>query len=201
VAVDDHLRTTAEHVWAAGDVAGSPQFTHASWNDYRILKLNPTGGDAAVTGRLVPYTVFTSPGLARVGVTEAQARDQGRPVEVAKIAVAAIPRAKTLHETTGIWRAVVDAETDQILGAALLGHHAGEVISVLQMASSHRPGQTNAGTGAQRMTVRTASIKVWTPSSTPGHEGVASRTTREPPGRPGGGGSKIARWCARARYR
>ena len=134
VLVDDHLRTTADHVWAAGDVAGSPQFTHASWNDFRILKANLTGGDAVTTGRLVPYTVFITPELARVGLTESEARAQGRRIRVARIPVAAIPRAKTLHETVGMWKAVVDADTEQILGVALLGHDAGEVVSVIQMA-------------------------------------------------------------------
>jgi probable pyridine nucleotide-disulfide oxidoreductase len=134
IQVDDHLRTTADHVWAAGDVAGTPQFTHASWNDFRILKENLDDGDAATRGRLVPYTVFITPELARVGSTETQARAQGHRVAVGKIGVSAIPRGKTLHDTTGTWKAVVDADTDLILGAALLGHNAGEVISTLQMA-------------------------------------------------------------------
>jgi pyruvate/2-oxoglutarate dehydrogenase complex dihydrolipoamide dehydrogenase (E3) component len=134
VGVDDHLRTSAEHTWAAGDVAGSPQFTHASWNDFRILRQNLTGGDAVTTGRLVPYTVFITPELARVGMTETEARAQGRPVRVARLRPEAIPRSKTLHETVGLWKAVVDAENDQILGAALLSHDAGEVIAAVQMA-------------------------------------------------------------------
>jgi pyruvate/2-oxoglutarate dehydrogenase complex dihydrolipoamide dehydrogenase (E3) component len=134
IRVDDHLRTTADHVWAAGDVAGTPQFTHASWNDFRILKANLDDGDAATRGRLVPYAVFITPELARVGSTETQARAQGHRVAVGKIGVSAIPRGKTLHDTTGTWKAVVDADTDLILGAALLGHNAGEVISTLQMA-------------------------------------------------------------------
>ncbi|MEV0695723.1 FAD-dependent oxidoreductase [Streptomyces sp. NPDC050388] len=134
VAVDNHLRTTADHVWAAGDVAGSPQFTHASWNDFRILRANLTGRDAATTGRLVPYTVFITPELARVGLTETEARAQGHDVKVARLQVSAIPRAKTLNDTVGTWKAVVDAETGQILGAALLGHNAGEVIAAVQMA-------------------------------------------------------------------
>ncbi len=132
--VDDHLHTTADHVWSAGDVAGSPQFTHASWNDFRILKANLDHGDAVTRGRIVPYTIFITPELARVGMTEAQARDQGRNVAIGKIPVSAIPRTKTLHDTTGTWKAVVDADTDLILGGALLGHNAGEVISTLQMA-------------------------------------------------------------------
>jgi pyruvate/2-oxoglutarate dehydrogenase complex dihydrolipoamide dehydrogenase (E3) component len=134
VAVDDHLRTSAEHVWAAGDVAGSPQFTHASWHDFRILKTNLTGGDTVTTGRLVPYTVFVTPELARVGMTETEARRTGRRVAVARIPASSIPRAKTLHDTTGSWKAVVDTDTDRIIGAALLGHNAGDVISTLQVA-------------------------------------------------------------------
>jgi pyruvate/2-oxoglutarate dehydrogenase complex dihydrolipoamide dehydrogenase (E3) component len=134
VRVDDHLRTTADHVWAAGDVAGSPQFTHASWNDFRILKANLNHDDQVTRGRIVPYTVFITPELARVGMTEIQARAEGHNIAVSKIAVAAIPRAKTLHDTTGTWKVVVDADTELILGSALLGHNAGEVISTLQMA-------------------------------------------------------------------
>jgi probable pyridine nucleotide-disulfide oxidoreductase len=140
--VDEHLRTTAEHVWAAGDVAGSPQFTHASWHDFRILKANLTGGDAVTTGRLVPYTVFVIPELARIGLTETQARAEGRAVTVARLDVAAIPRAKTLRETTGRWKVLIDRETDEILGAALLGHEAGEVLAAVQMSMlGHLPYQ------------------------------------------------------------
>ena len=134
VVVDAHLRTTAAHVWAAGDVAGSPQFTHASWNDFRVLRANLTGAEATTTGRIVPYTVFITPELARVGLSETEARAQGRDVKVARLAVSAIPRAKTLREPIGEWKAVVDAETDEILGASLLGHEAGEVVAVVQMA-------------------------------------------------------------------
>ncbi|MBQ0924251.1 dihydrolipoyl dehydrogenase family protein [Saccharopolyspora endophytica] len=134
IAVDDHLRTTADHVWAAGDVAGSPQFTHASWNDFRVLRANLAGRDAVTAGRLVPHTVFTTPELARVGLTETEARAQGHDVRVARLPVTAIPRAKTSHDSVGVWKAVVDAATDQILGAALLGNNAGEVISAVQMA-------------------------------------------------------------------
>jgi probable pyridine nucleotide-disulfide oxidoreductase len=134
VVVDEHLRTTAANTWAAGDVAGSPQFTHVSWHDFRILRENLTGGDGTITERLVPYTVFTTPELARVGMTETDARARGHRVRVATLPAAAIPRAKTLHDTVGVWKAVVDADTDRILGAALLSHNAGEVITAIQMA-------------------------------------------------------------------
>lgn len=142
VVTDGHLRTTAEHVWAAGDVAGSPQFTHASWNDFRIIKANLTGGDAVTTGRLVPYTVFLTPELARIGLTETQAHAEGREVTVARLGVAAIPRAKTVRETAGHWKVVIDDATDEILGASLLGHESGEVLAALQMAMlGHLPYQ------------------------------------------------------------
>lgn len=134
VVVDDHRRTTAEHVWAAGDVAGGPQFTHASWNDFRIIRVNLTGGDAVTTGRLVPFTIFITPELSRIGLTETQARAEGRAVTVARLDVAAIPRAKTLRETVGQWKAVIDDDTDEILGVALLGHESGEVLTAVHMA-------------------------------------------------------------------
>ena len=89
---------------------------------------------AETRGRLVPYTVFVTPELARVGLTEREARAQGYRVKVARLPVAAVPRAKTLHETAGTWKVVVDADTDLILGAALLGDGSGEVISAVQVA-------------------------------------------------------------------
>jgi hypothetical protein len=134
VAVDEQLRTSADHVWAAGDVAGSPQFTHASWNDFRVIKSNLTGGNAVTTGRLVPYTVFTTPELARVGLTETEARAKGYDVRIARIDVASIPRTKTLHNKIGAWKAVINAQTDRILGVALFGDGSGEVVSAVQMA-------------------------------------------------------------------
>lgn len=134
VSVDEHLRTTAAGVWAAGDVAGSPQFTHASWNDYRILKANLAGGALSTKDRLVPYCVFITPELGRVGLTEAEARAAGHNIRVARMPVSAIPRARTIGELDGTWKAVVDRGTDLILGAALFGAEASEVIGVVQMA-------------------------------------------------------------------
>ncbi|PWR11901.1 mercuric reductase [Micromonospora acroterricola] len=134
VVVDEYLRTSAERTWAAGDVAGTPQFTHASLDDYRIIRANLAGEQRSTAGRLIPYTVFTTPELARVGLTETEARRAGYDVQVAHLPVAAIPRARTLRQTTGMWKAVVDAATDRILGVALLGAEAGEVITSVQLA-------------------------------------------------------------------
>ncbi|MFC4017754.1 dihydrolipoyl dehydrogenase family protein [Micromonospora sp. GCM10011542] len=134
ILVDEYLRTTAERTWAAGDVAGTPQFTHASLDDYRIIRANLAGEQRSTAGRLIPYTVFTTPELARVGLTETEAREAGYDVLVAHLPVAAIPRARTLRQTEGRWKAVIDADTDRILGVALLGAESGEVITAVQLA-------------------------------------------------------------------
>ncbi|MES9536649.1 FAD-dependent oxidoreductase [Actinomadura sp. NPDC000600] len=134
VDVDEHLATTAPHTWAAGDVAGSPQFTHASLDDYRILKENMAGGSRSTKDRLVPRTTFLSLDLAHVGLTEREARRLGHPVKIARLPVSAIPRARTTGETRGLWKAVVHADTDRILGATLLGPETGETITTVQTA-------------------------------------------------------------------
>ncbi|ALV46454.1 mercuric reductase [Arthrobacter alpinus] len=138
VRVDDFLHTTAEGVWAAGDVAGTPQFTHASWNDFRILKANlaagPDGTLQSTRDRLIPYCVFTTPELGRVGLSAAQARASGHDIRLARMPVSAIPRARTVGHLDGVWQAVVERGTDQILGVSLLGHDSSEVIAVVQMA-------------------------------------------------------------------
>ncbi|MFC4529950.1 dihydrolipoyl dehydrogenase family protein [Sphaerisporangium dianthi] len=134
VKVDDRLATSAPHTWAVGDVAGSPQFTHVSLDDYRILKANLAGGDRRTTGRLVPWNLFTDPELARVGLTETRARAAGMDVRVAKLPVAAIPRARTMRDTRGLWKAIVDRRSERILGVALLGPESSEVLTVVQTA-------------------------------------------------------------------
>lgn len=139
VRVDEYLHTTAEGVWAAGDVAGSPQFTHASYDDYRVLKSSlatphSTGQRRTTTGRLIPYCVFTTPELARVGLSERQAREAGYDVRIARMPVTAIPRARTVGHLEGFWKAVVDRDTSKVLGVALLSTEASEVVSVVQIA-------------------------------------------------------------------
>jgi pyruvate/2-oxoglutarate dehydrogenase complex dihydrolipoamide dehydrogenase (E3) component len=139
IQVDEYLRTSAGRVWAAGDAAGTPQFTHASYDDYRVLKANLAaraghGEQRSTRGRLIPYCVFTTPELGRVGLTEAQARDAGYRVRVARMPVTAIPRARTVGHLDGMWKAVVDRETNRILGVALLGAEASEAVAVVQMA-------------------------------------------------------------------
>ena len=139
IAVDPHLRTTAEGTWAAGDAAGTPMFTHASWSDFRIIRnqLDGVGLDDPTTstaGRTIPYAVFSTPELARIGLNETEAAAQGLDVRVAKIPTAAVPRAKTLRSPAGFLKAVVDARTHRILGATLIGEHASETITAVQVA-------------------------------------------------------------------
>ena len=134
VRVNERLETSTSRIWALGDVNGGPQFTHASFDDYRIVKANVfDGGQRTTSARLIPFTLFTQPELARVGVTERQARQQGVEIRVAKLPVAAIPRAKTMSETRGFIKAVVDAKTDRIHGCTILSAEAGEMISTVQM--------------------------------------------------------------------
>ena len=135
VSVNDRLETTADGVYALGDVTGGPAFTHISYDDYRVLRDNWFDGASRTTAdRIVSYTLFTDPQLGRVGLTEAQAREQGYDVEVAEMPMTHVARALEVDESRGLMRAVVDADTKQLLGAALLGIEGGEVMSILQTA-------------------------------------------------------------------
>jgi len=135
IVVNDRLETTAPDTWALADCAGSPQQTHVALDDYRIVKSNVfAGGTRRTSDRLIPHTVFIDPELGRIGLTERAARSNGMDVRVAKVPTAVVPRARTLAETRGVLKAVVDAGTSQILGFAMLGAEAGEVAAVVQMA-------------------------------------------------------------------
>jgi pyruvate/2-oxoglutarate dehydrogenase complex dihydrolipoamide dehydrogenase (E3) component len=139
VVVDEHLRTSRPHVYAVGDVNGGPQHTYVSLDDFRVVLDQLVGrGRRSTSDRVaVPYTVFTTPPLGRVGLTEAQARSAGREIRVAvrRVAdMATVPRAKIVGDDRGVMKAVVDAETDEILGVAILAHDAQELVNTVALA-------------------------------------------------------------------
>jgi pyruvate/2-oxoglutarate dehydrogenase complex dihydrolipoamide dehydrogenase (E3) component len=134
IKVNERLQTTAPGVWAIGEVAGSPQFTHVSVDDFRVVYDSITGGKRVTTGRLVPFCLFTDPEFARVGLSEKEAKAQGMAYRLFKIPMEAVMRASTLAETQGFLKALVEADGDRILGFTGLGVGAGEVLSSVQIA-------------------------------------------------------------------
>ncbi len=137
IEVNERLETGVPGVYAFGDVTPGPAHTHRAYDDMRLLRTNLImNGDRTTAGRLVPYTVFIDPQLGRVGLTETEARAQGRNIRVAKAPMDyPLPtRARELGETRGFMKAIVDADTDQILGAAILAVEGGEMMAVLQVA-------------------------------------------------------------------
>jgi pyruvate/2-oxoglutarate dehydrogenase complex dihydrolipoamide dehydrogenase (E3) component len=135
IPVNERLETNVAGVYALGDVKGGPAFTHISYDDYRIIRNNLLrGGHSTTRDRLVPYTVYIDPQLGRVGLTEQEARAQGRTVRVAKIAMSWVARALEMAEPRGFIKAVIDAESRQILGAAVLAVEGGEIMSMLEIA-------------------------------------------------------------------
>jgi len=134
VRVNERLETTAPDVWAVGDCAGSPQFTHVGFDDFRIVRDNWNGGDRSTRDRLVPYCVFIDPELARVGLNESQARSAGIPYRISKIPMTAVLRARTLSETRGFLKALIAVDDDRILGFTAFGVEAGELVAVVQTA-------------------------------------------------------------------
>src|SRR6516225_4471061 len=135
VIVNERLETNVPGIYAIGDIKPGPAFTHISYDDYRVIQANLLqNGNARIDGRPVPYTIFMDPQLGRVGLTEREARAQGRSVRVAKLPMANVARGIEFGETRGFMKAIVDAETNQILGCAILGMEGGEVMAVLQVA-------------------------------------------------------------------
>src|SRR5438034_10437094 len=134
VKVNDRLETTAPDVWAIGECTGSPQFTHVSVDDFRIIRANLAGGSRSTSDRLIPFCLFTDPPLARVGMTEGEARQRGIPVRGAKLPMSAVLRTHTTGETAGFMKVLVEASGDRILGFTMIGTEAGEVVAAVQTA-------------------------------------------------------------------
>ncbi|GJE43718.1 FAD-dependent oxidoreductase [Methylobacterium soli] len=133
IRVNERLETSAPGVWALGEAAGSPQFTHVSVDDFRIIRDNLAGGQRSTQDRLVPANMFTEPPLARVGLNEREAQRQSVPVRVARLPMSAVLRTQTTGETQGFMKALV-GDDDHILGFTMIGSEAGEVVAVVQTA-------------------------------------------------------------------
>lgn len=134
VKVNERLETTAPDVWAAGDCAGSPQFTHISENDFKIVHDNILGGQRATTGRQVPFCMFTDPEFARIGLSESEAHECGMAYRLVKTPLLAILRTRTLSETRGFLKALIATDSDRILGFTAFGVAAGEIMASVQVA-------------------------------------------------------------------
>jgi pyruvate/2-oxoglutarate dehydrogenase complex dihydrolipoamide dehydrogenase (E3) component len=134
IRVNERLETTAPDVWAIGECAGSPQFTHVSVDDFRIVRDNLAGGQRSTRDRLVPYCLFTDPPLAHVGLNEREAERQGIAARVAKLPMSAVLRTEATDETQGFMKILIAADDDRILGFTMLGSEAGEVMAAVQMA-------------------------------------------------------------------
>jgi pyruvate/2-oxoglutarate dehydrogenase complex dihydrolipoamide dehydrogenase (E3) component len=133
--VNARLETTAAGIYGIGEVAGTPAFTHMSYDDFRILRTNLLErGNRSTDDRLVPYTVFIDPQLGRIGLTEQEARERGLTVKVARLPMTAVARALEMGESRGMIKAVVDDGTEEILGCAVLGIEGGELMAMVEIA-------------------------------------------------------------------
>ena len=137
IRVNNRLETTAPDVWAIGECAGSPQFTHISLDDFRVIRDNLAGGHRTTKDRLVPYCMFIDPPVARIGLSEREAREHGVHVRVAKLATKAVLRTRTTSDTAGFMKALV-GDDDRIVGFVMIGSDAGEVLAAVQIAMMAR---------------------------------------------------------------
>jgi pyruvate/2-oxoglutarate dehydrogenase complex dihydrolipoamide dehydrogenase (E3) component len=134
IKVNERLETTAPDVWAVGECAGSPQFTHVAFDDFRVIRDNLARGHRVTRGRQVPFCLFTDPELARVGLSETEAKAKGIAYRLVKIPMAADLRTRTLSETRGFMKALIDTESDRILGFTVFGVGGGEIMGAVQIA-------------------------------------------------------------------
>jgi len=134
VKVNERLETTAPNVWAMGDCAGSPHFTHVAFDDFRVVRDNLNGGNRTTKDRLVPFCMFTDPELARVGSNESEAKSRGLEYRLAKMPTAAVLRTRTLSEPRGFMKMLIDVYSDRILGFTVFGVEASELMSIVQTA-------------------------------------------------------------------
>ena len=134
IRVNDRLQTSASGVWAIGECAGSPQFTHVSIDDFRIVRDNMAGGNRSTGDRLIPYVVFTDPPVARIGLSEGEAQRRGVAVRVAKLPMSSVLRTEATDETQGFMKVLVGENDDRILGFTMIGSEAGEVMTAMQTA-------------------------------------------------------------------
>jgi pyruvate/2-oxoglutarate dehydrogenase complex dihydrolipoamide dehydrogenase (E3) component len=134
IRVNERLETSAPDVWALGECAGSPQFTHIAEHDFRIVRDNLAGGRQSARDRLVPYCMYTDPPLAHVGLSEREAERQGMKTRIARLPIGAVLRAQTTGDSQGFMKALVGETDDRILGFTMIGPEAGEVMAVVQMS-------------------------------------------------------------------
>jgi pyruvate/2-oxoglutarate dehydrogenase complex dihydrolipoamide dehydrogenase (E3) component len=130
IEVSERLATGEKGIWAAGDIRGGPMFTHTAWDDYRVLFSQLAGDGSRTTERVVPYAIFTDPEVGRVGMTEAQARQSGKQIKVARFEIRRNSKSLEIGEPDGFIKVVADAETGQLLGATVMCHEAAELVHI-----------------------------------------------------------------------